>query len=129
ACGARPGTGQSTAPPPGELTPRVAAGVAAVRKALRQHWPEYLMEASGLGLFVLAACVFASLLEHPDSLLRQAVADPDLRRALFGLAAGMLTAGIVYSPWGQQSGALLNPAVTLTFFRLGYIEPWDQCFY
>jgi aquaporin Z len=100
-----------------------------VRRALGQHWPEYLMEASGLGLFVLAACGFASLLEHPESPLRQAVADPDLRRTLFGLAAGVVTAGFVYSPWGQQSGAHLNPAVTLTFFRLGKIDPWDQCFY
>lgn len=100
-----------------------------MRTALRQHWPEYLMEASGLGLFVLAVCGFASLLEHPESPLRQAIADPDVRRALFGLAAGIVTAGIVYSPWGQQSGAHLNPAVTLTFFRLGKIDPWDQHFY
>jgi aquaporin Z len=26
---------------------------------------------------------------------------------------------IIYSPWGKQSGAHINPVVTFTFFRLG----------
>jgi aquaporin Z len=42
---------------------------------------------------------------------------------------GMTAIGIIYSPWGQQSGAHLNPAVTLTFFRLGKVETWDALFY
>jgi aquaporin Z len=38
----------------------------------------------------------------------------------------VLTAvSIVYSPWGKQSGAYLNPSVTLTFFRLGKVAPCD----
>ena len=35
--------------------------------AMRRHWPEYLMEAAGLGLFMISAATFASLLEHPAS--------------------------------------------------------------
>ena len=95
----------------------------------RQHWREYLIEASGLGLFMLAACLFASLLEHPDSPIRQAVTDPFLRRIPMGLAMGLTAVAIIYSPWGQRSGAHLNPAVTLTFYRLGKIAPWDAIFY
>jgi aquaporin Z len=42
---------------------------------------------------------------------------------------GLTFLGIVYSPWGKQSGAHLNPAVTLTFMRLGKVKPWDALFY
>jgi len=96
---------------------------------LKNHWPEYLMEAAGLGLFMVSACGFATLLEHPESPARQALESPLLRRLLMGAAMGLTAAGIIYSPWGQRSGAHLNPAVTLTFFRLGKVEPADAFFY
>lgn len=35
--------------------------------ALKNHWPEYLMEAWGLGTFMVSACVFGVFLFHPDS--------------------------------------------------------------
>lgn len=97
--------------------------------ALRHHWPEYLMEGAGLGLFMISACVFGVLLEYPGSPVHQAIADPLLRRALMGLAMGATAVLIIYSPWGKQSGAHINPAVTLTFLRLGKVEPWDAVFY
>ena len=100
-----------------------------MRRALSRHWPEYLMEAGGLGAFMLSACVFAALLEHPASPAHEAIASPVARRALMGLAMGLTAVAIVYSPWGQQSGAHLNPAVTLAYWRLGKIEPWDAVFY
>src|SRR6266511_164176 len=100
-----------------------------MREALQHHWPEYLMEAAGLGLFMLSACVFATILGHPASPVPQAIADPFARRLLMGMAMGLTAVGIIYSPWGQQSGAHLNPSVTLSFFRLGKVEPWDALFY
>lgn len=36
-------------------------------ETLRLHWPEYLMEAAELGLFMVTAGVFASLVEYPGS--------------------------------------------------------------
>lgn len=98
-------------------------------QALRSHWPEYLMEAWGLGMFMVSAGLFTILLEYPGSPAHQTIADPDVRRALIGLAMGLTAIGIIYSPWGQQSGAHLNPAVTLTFMRLRKVAAWDALFY
>ncbi len=100
-----------------------------MRDALRRHWPEYLMEAAGLGLFMIAACLFGALLEHPGSPARQALSDAGMRRLLMGLAMGATAAALIYSPWGQRSGAHLNPSVTLTFLRLGKLKPEDAAFY
>jgi aquaporin Z len=100
-----------------------------MREALRRHWPEYLMEAAGLGLFMVSACMFATLLGHPASPVPQFVDSPLVLRLFMGMAMGLTAVGIIYSPWGQQSGAHLNPSVTLTFFRLGKVEPWDALFY
>ena len=97
--------------------------------ALRRHWPEYLMEGAGLGLFMVSAAVFGTLLEYPGSPLHQAIPAPWLRRTLMGVLMGLTAIAIRYSPWGKQSGAHINPAVTLTFFRLGKVEPWDAFFY
>jgi hypothetical protein len=55
-------------------------------QTLRAHWPEYLMEAWGLGTFMISAGVLVTLIEYPGSPVRQAIADPDIRRALIGLA-------------------------------------------
>jgi len=96
---------------------------------VREHWPEYLMEAAGLGLFMLSAAVVTALLEYPHSPLYQQLPDPTVRRALIGVAMGLTAIGIIYSPWGKRSGAHLNPAVTVTFFRLGKIQGLDAFFY
>jgi aquaporin Z len=87
------------------------------------------MEAAGLGLFMLSACAFGTLLESPASPVRQALPDPFVRRFLMGLAMAVTAINIIYSPWGKQSGAHLNPSVTLTFFRLGKVASWDALFY
>jgi aquaporin Z len=108
---------------------RRIGGLRVAMNALRLHYPEYLMEAAGLGLFMISAAVFTTLLEHPASPLQQAIADPLLRRFLIGVAMGLTAIAIVYSPWGKQSGAHLNPAFTFAFFRLGKVKPWDAFFY
>ncbi|MFI5176201.1 MAG: MIP/aquaporin family protein [Terriglobia bacterium] len=97
--------------------------------ALKQHWPEYLMEAGELGIFMISACLFTSLLQYPGSPVYSAITDPFTRRLLIGLAMGATAIALIYSPWGKQSGAHLNPAVTLSFLRLGKIKSWDAFFY
>src|ERR1041385_3932413 len=97
--------------------------------ALKKHWPEYLMEAAELGLFMFSACAFTVLLYHPSSPITQTVQDGVLRRVMMGTAMGTTAIAIIFSPLGQRSGAHFNPSVTWTFFRLGKIDACDAAFY
>ena len=99
------------------------------KRALTQHWPEYMIEGLCLGMFMISACSFAVLLEHPASPVRMVIASPDLRRFLAGIAMGLTAILLIYSPLGTRSGAHMSPATTLTFFRLGKLEKWDAVFY
>jgi aquaporin Z len=87
------------------------------------------MEGAGLGAFMVSAGVFSVLLFSSASPAEAWSAPPLVRRSLMGLAMGATAIAIVYSRWGMRSGAHLNPAVTLTFWRLGKVEPWDAVFY
>lgn len=98
-------------------------------EALRKHWPEYLIEAACLGTFMVSACTFASLLGYPQSPVHMWVMGGMIQRVVMGLAMAVTAVGIIYSPWGRRSGAHMNPAVTLTFWRLRKIAPWDVFFY
>ena len=95
----------------------------------RSHLAEYGYEALGLGLFMISACGFGVLLFHPSSPLVQVIPSAVTRRALMGLAMGLTAIANIYSPWGRRSGAHLNPAVTLTFLRLGKLKPVDAAWY
>jgi aquaporin Z len=97
---------------------------------IRHHWPEYLMEAASLGTFMISACVFTVLLEHPNSPIHQALLTiPVVRRVIMGIAMGSTAIGIIRSRWGQRSGAHMNPAITLSYLSLGKIAPSDALFY
>jgi len=48
---------------------------------------------------------------------------------LTGIAMGSTAIALVFSPLGKRSGAHFNPAVTLTFWRLGKVKNWDAFFY
>jgi aquaporin Z len=88
-------------------------------ETLRGHWPEYLMEAWGLGTSLVSADLVVTLLEYPGSPVHAMLPDTDVRRGLIGLTMGLTAVGIIYSPWGQRSGAQINPGVTLSFLRPG----------
>ena len=103
--------------------------MARLLESFKAHWPEYAIEAAGIAAFMVSALAFTALLEHPGSPARQALPDPLPRRALMGVAMGATAIALVYSPWGQRSGAHFNPALTFTFFRLGKISGADALGY
>jgi aquaporin Z len=109
-------------PPPEDAVPFKVDG-------LRFHWRECLMEAGEASLYLFSACAFATLLWHPGSPIARYLAGDAVRRVLMGAAMGVTIIVIVLSPWGKQSGAHCNPAVTLTFYRLRKIALWDAVFY
>ncbi len=98
-------------------------------RALSRHWPEYLMEAAGLGIFMISASVFTAIFEYPGSPIGHALPNPIGRRLIVGMTMGLTAIGIIYSPWGRRSGAHINPAVTLSFLWLHKVAPWDAFFY
>ena len=38
-----------------------------MNRALREHWPEYLFQATALGIFMISAGVFTALFEYPGA--------------------------------------------------------------
>jgi len=100
-----------------------------LKSALRKHWPEYLIEGWALGTFMVSAGVVATLLGSPISPLQRAISTPLGRNVGGGIAMGLTAIALIHSRWGKRSGAHMNPAVTLTFLRLGKIAPWDALFF
>jgi aquaporin Z len=99
------------------------------KRAFTRHWPEYMSEGLCLGGFMISACTFAVLLEHPASPMRTSLPNAGVRRFVGGIAMGLTAVLLIYSRLGQRSGAHMNPATTLTFFRLGKVTGWDTAFY
>src|ERR671922_2614696 len=90
---------------------------------------EYLIEAAALATFMVSACVFGTVIFHPGSPVGRILHEPWMRRAVMGILMGLTAVTIIYSPWGKRSGAHMNPALTITFFRLGRIAPRDAVSY
>lgn len=97
-------------------------------QALREHWPDYLLEAAGLMIFMIGAGLFTTLFLHPRSPVSQAIPSPMLQHAGLGACMGLVTFAIV-SAIGERTGAHINPAVTLAFWWRRRITGWDATFY
>jgi len=96
-------------------------------KTIKNHWPEYAIEAWCLGTFMVSACAFGVLLFHPASPVT--ALNETVRTMLMGIAMGLTAVAVICSPWGKRSGAHFNPAVTFVFLRLSKISTLDAAFY
>lgn len=98
-------------------------------RTLSVHWPVYVVEACSLALFMISAAGFGVALQHPQSPLAGWLAPGFTGRMPMGIAMGLTAATLIYSPFGRWSGAHMNPAVTLTFLRLGRMGAVDAAAY
>lgn len=100
-----------------------------LRTNQNQSVRKYFDEALGLGLFMFSAGFFDALIDYPGLPIRQHISSALLRRFLIGLSMGLTALYIFTSRFGKQSGAYINPAVTLVRYRLGQINKTDSVFY
>jgi aquaporin Z len=104
-------------------------GITQLKASFCKNWKHYLQEALGLAIFMISACFFGALLEGKGAALQLAIQNDFLRTVIMGVMMGSTAVFIFYSPWTSPSGSHINPAVTLTFLRLGKMCRWDAIFF
>ena len=104
-------------------------GITQLKASFRKNWKYYVQEALGLAIFMISACFFGAMLEGETAPLHLAITNGTVRTVIMGLLMGATALFIFYSPWTSPSGSHINPAVTLSFLRLGKMCYRDTIFY
>jgi len=100
-----------------------------MESAIKINWKAYGIEAWALGMFMISASCFVILFEHPSFHVNTLIPSAMVRRMCIGAAMGITAILLIYSKWGKQSGAHMNPAVTLANFQLNRISAIDAAAY
>jgi aquaporin Z len=85
-------------------------------------WTLYLSELVGTGLLVGVGLSFVILDFGQASPMVTLLPDAGLRRAITGFLFGSTGALVALSPIGKESGAHINPVVTLAFWLMGKLR-------
>jgi aquaporin Z len=85
-------------------------------------WPLFLSELVGTALLLLIGLSLVIFVLGAGSPIARLVPDEGWRRALTGFLFGGLGALIALSPIGRESGAHINPVVTLAFRLMGKMD-------
>lgn len=106
-----------------------SSGLLQMKTAFRKNRKHYLQEALGLALFMISACFFGAMIFAKSSPWHHGINSGLLKNVLMGIFMGCTALFIFYSPWTAPSGSHINPAVTLTFLRLGKVCRYDALFF
>lgn len=98
-------------------------------QTIQRNWKLYLVDGALLACFMISVSIFVPLLEYPAWHGPELFPSELLRRFLIGIAMGLTAVLLIYSPPGAYSGALMNPAFTLAFLRIGKIKLVDAIGY
>src|SRR6266496_2363475 len=104
-------------------------GLTQMKASFKKNWVHYLQEALGLAIFMISACFFSAMLFSEKSSWHNTITNEMTRNILMGMLMGATALFIFYSPWTAPSGSQINPAVSLSFSRIGKMCPWDVLFY
>ncbi|WP_158085506.1 MIP/aquaporin family protein [Niastella vici] len=106
-----------------------STGFVQLKASFRKNWMHYLQEALGLAIFMISACFFSVMLYATGSHWHQVIQNNFTISMITGLLMGFTALIIFYSPFTAPSGSHINPAVTLTYLRLGKMCRYDALFY
>ncbi len=85
------------------------------------HWRAYLSEMAGTALLLMIGLSIVIFLFGAGSPMEDLIPNVNIRRVLSGFLFGGTGALIAISPIGKESGAHINPAVTMVFFLFGKV--------
>lgn len=86
-------------------------------------WRLFLAELIGTGLLLLAGLSLVILMFGAGSPVVRMVPNESLRRPITGFLFGTIGALIAVSPVGRESGAHINPVVSVAFWLMGKLQP------
>ena len=104
-------------------------GVKQLQTAFRKNWIHYLQESLGLGIFMASACFFSAILFSKSSNWNEVLPETMLKNVVMGTLMAGTALYIFYSRFTAPSGSHINPAVTITFLRLGKMCRYDAMFF
>ena len=87
------------------------------------------MEATELAVLMLCICGIGTFLYGTRSPIHGLPLLQSTKSAFMGIVVAIATLLIIRSPFGRRTGAHFNPALTLTYFCLGRVHPWDAVGY
>lgn len=106
-----------------------SGGMKQLKASFKKNRVHYLQEALGLAIFMVSACYFSVLIFAPQGSWHNSLQTDAVKNIVMGVMMGSTALFIFYSPFTSPSGSQINPAVTLTFLRLGKMCHWDAVFY